>query len=56
MLGTLVLCSPSKHIFGCTLLTLQCACMNERHSLHEASEEPVLWFCSDLIWLWQKSV
>ena len=40
MLGTLVLCSPSKHVFCCTLLTLQCACVNEWHALGEASEEP----------------
>ena len=40
MLGALVLCSPSKHIFCCTLLTLWCACVNEWNTLHEASEEP----------------
>ena len=40
ILGTLVLCSPSKHVFFCTLLTLQCACVNEWHALCEASEEP----------------
>ena len=27
MLGALVLCSPGKHIFCCTLLTLWCACV-----------------------------
>ena len=54
MLGALVLCSPSEHAFCCTLLTLQCACVNELHTLREASEEPcssVLQFCSDLILL-----
>ena len=39
MLGALVLCSPSKHIFWCTLLTLWCACVNEWNTLHKASEE-----------------
>ena len=29
MLGALVLCSPSRHIFCCTLLTLLCASVNE---------------------------
>ena len=40
MLGALVLCSPSKHVFCCTLLTLWCACVNEWHALLEASEDP----------------
>ena len=40
MLGALVLCSPSKHVFSCTLLTLWCACMNEWNALREANEEP----------------
>ena len=40
MLGALVLCSPSEHIFCYTLLTLQRACVNEWHALCEASEEP----------------
>ena len=40
MLGALVLCSPREHIFCYTLLTLQCACVNEWHVLCEASEEP----------------
>ena len=40
MLGALVLCSPSEHLFCCALLTLQCACVNEWHALREASEEP----------------
>ena len=47
MLGALVLCSPSEHVFCCTLLTLQCACVNEWNALREASEEPgsaVLWW------------
>ena len=39
MLGALVPCSPSEHVFCCTLLTLQCACMNEWNALREASEE-----------------
>ena len=39
MLGTLVLCSPSEHVFCCTLLTLQCACVNEWNAMLEASEE-----------------
>ena len=40
MLGALVLCSPSEHVFHCTLLTLRCACVNEWNALSEASEEP----------------
>ena len=44
MLGALVLCSPSKHVFRCTLLTPRCACVNESNALHEASEEP----CSEV--------
>ena len=40
MLGALVLCSPSEHIFHCTLLTLQCGYVNEWNALREASEEP----------------
>ena len=40
MLGALVLCSPSEHVFRCTLLTLRCACVNEWRARHEASEEP----------------
>ena len=40
MLGALVLCSLSEHVFCCALLTLQCACVNEWHALGEASEEP----------------
>ena len=40
MLGALVLCSPSEHVFCCTLLTLRCACVNEWNALREASEEP----------------
>ena len=40
MLGALVLCSPSKHVFCSTLLTLWCACVNEWNALHESSEEP----------------
>ena len=40
MLGALVLCSPSEHVFCYTLLTLWCACVNEWNALREASEEP----------------
>ena len=40
MLGALVLCSLSKHVFCCALLTLRCACVNEWHALREASKEP----------------
>ena len=40
MLGTLALCSPREHVFCCTLLTLQCAHVNEWNTLREASEEP----------------
>ena len=29
MLGALVLCSPTEHVFCCTLLTLWCACVDE---------------------------
>ena len=39
MLGALVLCSLSEHVFCCALLTLRCACVNEWHALCEASEE-----------------
>ena len=46
MLGALVLCSPSEHVFCCTLLTLWCACVNEWKALCEASEEP----CSGVPW------
>ena len=46
MLGALVLCSPSEHVFCCTLLTLQCTCVNEWNALSEASEEP----CSVVPW------
>ena len=37
MLGALVLCSPSEHVFCCTLLSLQCVYVNEWHSLCKAS-------------------
>ena len=40
MLGALVLCSPSEHVFCCTLLTPRCACVSEWNALLEASEEP----------------
>ena len=40
MLGALVLCSLSEHVFCCALLTLPCACVNEWHALREASKEP----------------
>ena len=46
MLGALVLCSPSEHVFCCTLLTLRCAYVNESNALSEASEEP----CSAVLW------
>ena len=46
MLGALVLCSPGEHVFCCTLLTLQCTCVNEWNALSEASEEP----CSVVPW------
>ena len=39
MLGALVLCSLSEHIFCCALLTLRCAHVDEWHALCEASEE-----------------
>ena len=29
MLRAVVLCSPSEHVFCCTLLTLWCSCVNE---------------------------
>ena len=44
MLGALALCSPTKQVFCCTLLTLRCACVSEWHALHEGSEEP----CSEI--------
>ena len=46
MLGALVLCSLSKHVFCCALLLLWCACVNEWHALHKASEDP----CSAVPW------
>ena len=46
LLGALVLCSLSEHVFCCALLMLRCACVNEWHALHEASEEP----CSAVPW------
>ena len=46
MLGALVLCSPIKHIFRCTILTLRCVCVNEWHALHKESEE----LCSAVPW------
>ena len=46
MLGALVLCCPSEHVFCFILLTLRYACVNEWHALREASEEP----CSAVPW------
>ena len=46
MLGAPVLCSPSEHVFYCTLLTLWCTCVNEWHALREKSEMP----CSSVPW------
>ena len=46
MLGALVPCSPSKHIFCSTLLTLWCACVTEWHILQKAHVEP----CSAVLW------
>ena len=46
MLGALVLCSHSKHVFCCTLLTLWCAWVNEWYTLHKARVEP----CSVVLW------
>ena len=46
MLGALVLCSLSKYIFCCALLTLRSACVNEWHTLCKASEVP----CSVVPW------
>ena len=40
MLGALVLCSPSKHVFCWTFLTLRCACVNKWHTPCKESEEP----------------
>ena len=40
MLGALVLCSLSKYVFCCALLTLPCACVNEWQSLRETSKGP----------------
>ena len=51
MLGALVLCSLSKHVFCCALLTLRCACVNEWHALREASKEP----CSAVPWWYHKA-
>ena len=46
MLGALVLCSHSEHVFCCTLQSLQCACVNKWNGLCEAGEEP----CSAVPW------
>ena len=46
MLGALVLCSLSEHIFCCAVLILWFACVNEWNALCEASEEP----CSEVPW------
>ena len=51
MLGALVLCSLSEHVFCRALLTLPCACVNEWHALREASKGPCLRFYGDLIQL-----
>ena len=40
MLGALVLCSPSEHVFCCALLTLWCAFVNEWHALRKTSKDP----------------
>ena len=40
MLGALVLCSLSEHVFYCALLTVPCACVNEWQALSEASKGP----------------
>ena len=40
MLGALVLCSLSEHVFCCALLTLRCACVHKWHALHETNKEP----------------
>ena len=39
MLGALVLCSLSEHVFCRALLTLRCAFVNEWHALRETSKE-----------------
>ena len=44
MLGALVLCSLSEHVFCCAVLILWFACVNEWNALCEASEEP----CSEV--------
>ena len=46
MLGALVQCSPSKHIFFCSLLSLLYAYVSEWHVPWEASEKP----CSAVPW------
>ena len=46
MLGALVPCSPSEHVFCCTLLTLWCVCVNEWHALYKARVGP----CSAVLW------
>ena len=40
MLGALVICSLSEHVFCRALLTQPCACVNEWHALRETSKEP----------------
>ena len=40
MLGAVVLCTNSEHVFCYTSLTLQCARVNEGDTLRESTEEP----------------
>ena len=59
ILRALVLCSPSKHVFCCTLLTLQWACVNEwslkLHCMKQVMS-PTLWFHSYLTRLMAKTL
>ena len=50
MLGALVLCSPSEHVFCCTLLTLQCACVNDMLCTKQV-RSTALQSHGDLMWL-----
>ena len=50
MLGALVLCSPSEYVFCCTLLTLQCACVNDMLCTKQV-RSPALQSHGDLMWL-----
>ena len=57
ILGALVLCSPRKHIFCCTLLTLRCACVKWMKRSVWSKWGALLCSCTVTSYgLWQKPV